>query len=129
MAVFEVVVDSSVWIDVLNEKPSADLEDVLARGVAVIPPIVVAELVAGASTVRHREALEELLQEIVVHETSLQHWIEVGDLRRRLKHAGVTVTVPDAHVAQTAIDRRALLLTRDAIFLKIAKHSALRLYS
>jgi len=61
-----------------------------------------------------------------VHETPLEHWIRVGDLRRRLAGRGVSVSTPDAHVAQCALDRGALLLSRDAIFLRIAQTSELR---
>jgi predicted nucleic acid-binding protein len=39
----------------------------------------------------------------------------------------VTVSVPDAHVAQCALDRDALLLTRDAIFEAMARLIPLRL--
>jgi len=40
---------------------------------------------------------------------------------------GLSVTIPDAHVAQCALDRDAILLTRDGVFGKIAKHVPLRL--
>ena len=61
-----------------------------------------------------------------MHETPLEHWIRVGDLRRRLADRGVSVSTPDAHVAQCALERGALLLTRDAVFLRIAQTSELR---
>jgi predicted nucleic acid-binding protein len=50
----------------------------------------------------------------------------VGDLRRHLADKGVSVSTPDAHIAQCAIDREALLLTRDAVFERIAKVTTLR---
>ena len=63
---------------------------------------------------------------IPVHWTPLAHWIYVGQLRRRLADKGLSVSTPDAHVAQCALDRDALLLARDAIFKRIAEHSGLR---
>lgn len=51
----------------------------------------------------------------------------VGDLRRNLKLHGLNVTIPDAHIAQCALDRNAPLITRDAIFRRIAEHVPLRL--
>lgn len=60
-----------------------------------------------------------------MHPTPLAHWIAVGDLRQRLRRRGLTVTIPDAHIAQCAIDREAILLTRDAIFAAVAKHAPL----
>jgi predicted nucleic acid-binding protein len=50
----------------------------------------------------------------------------VGDLRRGLAAKGVAVSTPDAHVAQCAIDRDALLLSRDGVFKEIAKATRLR---
>src|SRR5262249_3417379 len=101
----------------------------LARGVVVLPPIVVAELISGARRTRDRAALEDMLHELPLHETPRSHWVRVGDLRRSLRARGVTVSTPDAHVAQCAIDRDAILLARDAIFAHVARHSSLRLQS
>ena len=122
-----VVVDTSVWIDFFAGSRAESLEEALAGGAAVMPPIVVAELVSGASTGAQRSAIGELLQDAPIHETPLDHWIRVGDLRAALARKGLAVSVPDAHVAQCALDRDAVLLTSDAIFAKIARHTALRL--
>src|SRR5881409_950089 len=109
ISVAGVVVDTSVWIDVFSGTDSHNVEDAVAAGIAVIPPLVVAELVSGATTPRQREAIGELLQDAPIHETSLAHWIRVGDLRRSLARKGLSVTIPDAHVAQCALDRDAIL--------------------
>ena len=122
-----VVVDTSAWIDFFAGRKAELLEEALASGAAVMPPIVIAELVSGATTAEQRSAIGALFQDAPIHETLLDHWIRVGDLRAALGRHGVTVTVPDAHVAQCALDRDAVLLTRDAIFTKIAAHSRLRL--
>jgi maltooligosyltrehalose trehalohydrolase len=55
--------------------------------------------------------------------------LRVGELRGHLGARGVSVSTPDAHVAQCAIDRDAFLLSRDAIFRLVAKHSPLKLAS
>lgn len=123
----EIVVDTSVWIEALAGTKIRSVEDALADGSAVIPPLVIAELVTGAATMAMREAIGEFLQDSWVHETPLEHWIHVGDLRRLLARKGLNVTVPDAHVAQCALDRDAVLLSSDGIFADIAKHAPLRL--
>jgi predicted nucleic acid-binding protein len=122
-----VIADTSVWIDFLAGRPTPSLEEALARSVVVLPPIVVGELVSGARRAGDRAAIEDLLRELPIHETPRSHWVRVGDLRRMLRTKGVTVSTPDAHVAQCAIDRDAILLARDAIFPRIARHSGLRL--
>lgn len=91
-----------------------------------LPPLVVAELISGARLARQRSAIADLVKDLPVHDTPVDHWIRVGDLRRRLAEKGVAVSTPDAHVAQCAIDRDALLLTRDSVFRRIAKDTSLR---
>ncbi len=122
-----VVVDTSVWIDFLAGVPVPELEDALTRGVVVLAPVVVAELISGARRPRDRAAIADLVQELSLHETPLDHWVRVGELRRDLRDHGVSVSTPDAHVAQCAIDRDAALLSRDAVFRRIARHSQLKL--
>lgn len=122
-----VVIDTSVWIDYLAGAKIQSVDNAVNDDAAVIPPLVVAELVTGALTSAMREAIGELLQEVLVHETPLEHWIDVGILRGSLARKGVNVSVPDAHVAQCALDLDAVLLTTDGIFGSIAKHAPLRL--
>jgi tRNA(fMet)-specific endonuclease VapC len=121
-----VVADTSVWIELFARRAAPMLEGALREGSVVLPPIVVAELISGARRARDRTSIQSLIEELPVHETPLDHWIRVGDLRRRLASRGVAVSTPDAHVAQCALDRGALLLSRDAIFLRIAAASELR---
>lgn len=120
------VADTSIWIDFLAGRPATALEEALAQGTVVLPPLVVAELISGAGKRADRLAIGELLQELAVHDTPLEHWIGVGDLRRTLKEKGLNVSTPDAHIAQCALDRDAVLLTRDAVFRRIARVTKLR---
>jgi predicted nucleic acid-binding protein len=99
----------------------------LAHGAVVLSPIVVAELIAGARLARDRAAIADLVAQFVLHDTPLDHWVRVGELRRQLRTQGLTVSTPDAHVAQCALDRKAVLLSRDAIFPKMARHCPLRI--
>lgn len=123
----DVIVDSSLWIEGLRGQTIAEIEAAIADGTIVLPPLVVAELLSGDLTPQDREFIGDLLQEFSLHETPLRHWMLVGELRRFLAARGVNVTIPDAHVAQCAIDRDAKLLSRDDIFVLIAKHTSLRL--
>jgi len=121
------VADTSVWIDFLAGRPVPALEEGLAQGAVLLPPIVVAELISGARRERQRAAIIDLVEDLPVHGTPREHWIRVGDLRRRLAERGVSVSTPDAHVAQCAIDQDAILLSRDAVFRDISKATSLRL--
>ena len=121
-----VIIDTSVWIDFFAGRSTSAIEDALAQGAVVLSPVVVAELVSGARRPKERAAIADLARDIALHETPLAHWIRVGELRRHLKDKGLTVSTPDAHVAQCALERDALLLSRDAIFQQIARVSSLR---
>jgi predicted nucleic acid-binding protein len=124
-----VVVDTSVWIDFLTGLSTPALEEALSNGLVVLPPLVVAELVSGARQQQEREAIEYFIEKLLLHETPLAHWIRVGELRRTLRNKGLSVSTPDAHVAQCALDREAVLLSRDAVFRSIARHAPLRIHS
>ena len=121
------IVDTSAWIDFFGGQSIPLLEDALALGAVVLPPIVVAELVSGARREPDRAALVDLLEDLPIHETPREHWIQVGELRRRMIEAGDPISTPDAHVAQCALDRDAPLLARDRAFYRIARHTTLRL--
>ena len=95
-------------------------------GAVVLPPIVIAELVSGARSAHDRRAVIDVLRDLPAHETPTDHWLRVGELRRRLRGKGESISTPDAHVAQCALDRDALLLSRDAVFERIARLEPLR---
>lgn len=67
------VADTSVWIDFFAGRPTPVLEDALSQGTVVLPPLVVAELISGAARKSDRIAIGELLQELPVHDTPLEH--------------------------------------------------------
>ena len=120
-----IVVDTSVWIDFFGGRPAERLDDALQVGSIVIPPIVVAELLGGVKSSDRAEMLE-LLTDMEIAATPFAHWTAVGDLRATLQRRGLTVSVPDAHVAQCAIDRDGLLLSQDAVFTRMAAFVPLR---
>ncbi|HUR80058.1 MAG TPA: PIN domain-containing protein [Thermoanaerobaculia bacterium] len=121
-----VIVDSSTVVDFLHGRSSPALERAITDATLVLSPLVIAEILSGDATPAQRELVADLLQESPVHATPLEHWMNVGALRRILRTKGLNVTLPDAHVAQCALDLDATLLTRDEIFAGIAKHTALR---
>ena len=120
-----VVVDTSAWIDFFAGRPTERLEEALRLGSVALTPVVVAELLSGVRG-RDRAAMIDLLADLELVATPLAHWIAVGDLRATLARRGLSVSTPDAHVAQCALDMDALLLSQDAVFTRIADATALR---
>jgi predicted nucleic acid-binding protein len=121
------VADTSVLIDHVNGRGVRALDLALANELVIVPPLAISELVSGATRRVETTAIAELIPRLRMHDTDLRHWIAVGDLRRDLAAHGLNLTIPDAHVAQCAIDLDATLITRDAIFRRIAEHVPLRL--
>lgn len=122
-----VVADTSEWIEYLAGRPAQLFEQCLEAQSIVVPPIVVTELLTGARSREEHMVLEDLLIDLPMHDNNFLHWARVGDLRRTLRSKGLSVRASDAHVAQCALDRGAPLLTRDAVFWKIAAHTKLRI--
>ena len=71
----DVIVDSSVWIDVLAGTTIAAVESAIADGTVVLTPIVVAELFSGDLTRDQSAKVGELLQDFELHDADLGHWM------------------------------------------------------
>jgi tRNA(fMet)-specific endonuclease VapC len=121
------VVDTSSWVAYFAGRRVPALEEALDEARVLLPPLVAAELMSGAMSRRQRGALESLLADLMPCETPLEHWFRVGALRRTLAAKGLSLSTPDAHVAQCAIDAGARLLTEDRVFARIASLTALRM--
>jgi predicted nucleic acid-binding protein len=121
------VADTSVLIDHVNGRGVRALDLALAGELLILPPLVISELVSGATRGNETAAIAELIPNLKIHETDKRHWIAVGDLRRDLASHGVNLTIPDAHVTQCAIDLDATLITRDKVFDLVSHYIPLRL--
>lgn len=121
------VVDTSCWIAYFAGDGSELIDEALSAGNVRLPPIVAAELLSGQLSAGERSDLESLLGDLTPCPADLGHWFRVGALRSRLRAKSVSVSTPDAHVAQCALDASAVLLSEDKVFERIASHAALRL--
>ena len=121
------VVDTSSWITYFAHTASSVIDEALAEGRVHLPPIVAAELLSGKMTPRQRTQLESFLLDLPICEQKLEHWMRVGKFRAHLFSKGLSVSTPDAHIAQCAIDLEGELLSEDQVFSKIAQKTSLRL--
>ncbi|HWZ88879.1 MAG TPA: PIN domain-containing protein [Polyangiaceae bacterium] len=122
------VVDTSVWVDFFRGVPLVPLEDALHDGLVVLAPLVAAELLSAPLSKSERRSLVAFVRDLPLHPASLDHWLAVGTLRAQSLKKGLSVSTPDAHIAECAIEANALLWSSDAIFRKLAKVSSLRLF-
>lgn len=121
------VVDTSAWISYLRGSASPILEVALKEGRAYLTQVVAAELLSSFRPESKRESFVTFLRELPLSDGSLEHWIRVGALRAMLLKRGLSVSIPDAHIAQATLDLDGYLLSQDAIFAKIVKYAGLRL--
>ncbi len=121
------VIDTSSWIGILAGGAPEGVQRALRAGRVVLPPVVAAELLSGRMPPRRRAELRQALHGLLPFPADLAHWFRVGDLRAELAARGVTLSVPDAHVAQCALDLDGELMTEDGIFGLVARHAPLRL--
>ena len=115
------VIDTSSWISYFAGEGADLVEDALEEARVHLPAVVAAELLSGRMSARRRADLESLLADLPACGEKLDHWLRVGKLRADLSRRGLSVSTPDAHVAQCALDLDAELLTEDAVFLRIAR--------
>jgi hypothetical protein len=121
------VVDTSSWIAWLAGGGSPLVDEALEEGRLHLPVIVAAELLSGRLEASERAELRDMLSDLPALGTDPEHWFRVGQLRADLRARGLSVSTPDAHVAQCALDEGGVLLTEDRVFEKIAKVLPLRL--
>lgn len=121
------VVDTSAWISYFKGQENEDLDLALREGRVYLPSIVIAELLSGKIKPHLRLQLQEFLSELPICDASFNHWVKVGELRAKLLAKGFSISTPDAHIAQCALDLKCYLLSEDKIFNKIAKTTGLRL--
>jgi tRNA(fMet)-specific endonuclease VapC len=115
------VVDTSSWIAWLAGGGSSLVEEALEEGRLHLPVIVAAELLSGRLDASERAGLQDMLSDLPAVGTDPEHWFRVGKLRAELRAKGLSVSTPDAHVAQCAIDTGGVLLTEDRVFERIAR--------
>ena len=124
-----VVADTSEWIEHLAGRPAPLFGQCLESRAIIVPLITVTELTSGARTREEFMVIEDLFEGLPHHQATFHYFSRAGELRRLMREKGLSVSPSDALVAQCSLDRDAPLLTRDAVFWKIAAHTTLRIAS
>ncbi len=129
-----IVVDTSVWIDVLNERDTPQA----ARCIALIEggepialtDIVVTEILQGLRSDREARLVERYLRAFpILRLDGLDDFVLAADLYRAARRAGVTIRKTlDCLIAAPCVRTGAPLLHADTDFDQLAKCTPLRLY-
>ena len=127
------VVDSNTWADYFNGTGSVYVERLdqaltNEEDLAILP-VIITEVLQGFRSdagFRHAEAVMTL---IPVIQPDLGCHVRAAALFRSLRQRGISVRgAVDCIIAQTCIDYGAELLSPDADFERIARHSKLRIW-
>ena len=127
------IVDSNTWADFFNGVQSVhvqrlDLALEREEDLAILP-IIVTEVLQGFRTDTGFQRARRLLIALPVIKPGLDCHVRAARLFRSLRRKGITVRgAVDCVIAQTCLDIKGKLLSPDADFEHIARHTPLRLW-
>ncbi|RLD97581.1 MAG: PIN domain nuclease [Aquificota bacterium] len=120
-----ILVDTSVWIDVLRDRKGKVVEafrKIIGDDLYVLARFTQLELLQGAKDDYEWRKLEEYLETQIYLEATERTWVEAARIYYDLRRKGITVNSPiDCCIAQLAIENGVTLLHRDQDFEKIEK--------
>lgn len=111
-----IAVDTSSWIAFLSGADGPDVrlvEHALAERQASLPPVVLTELLSDP---RLPDRVAGFLTELPLLAPTDGYWQRAGTLRSRVIAARRKAPLADTLIAQTCLDHRVRLVTRDADF-------------
>ena len=129
-----IVVDTSVWIDVLNgsSSPQADrcVELIESGEPVALTDVILTEVLQGLRTEREARIVERHLRDFpILRLEGLEDFVLAADLYRSARRAGVTIRKTlDCLIAAPCIRVGAPLLHADADFDRLATCTPLRIW-
>jgi predicted nucleic acid-binding protein len=111
-----VAIDSSSLIGYLNGRSGRDtsaLSKVLAAGDAVLPPLVVTEVLSLPDV---SADVVQLLGTFALLPVRPGYWERAGRLRARVAASGRRARIADTLIAQSCVDHEVPLITADGAF-------------
>lgn len=122
-----IAIDTSSWSAYLQGDSGADVQEVelaLERGHAVLPPVVLCELLSDPKLPL---PAAKLFLQLPVLDLVDGYWERSGRLRAKVLAKGLRARLADALIAESCIDHRVALVTRDSDFRHFAKVGGLEL--
>jgi predicted nucleic acid-binding protein len=129
-----IVVDTSVWIDVLNERDSPPakrcVELIKAGEPIALTDIVITEILQGLRSDREARLVERYLRAFpILRLEGVDDFVLAAELYRRARRAGVMIRKTlDCLIAAPCVRTGAPLLHADTDFDRLAKCTPLRVF-
>ncbi|MCG8344527.1 MAG: PIN domain nuclease [Chlorobiales bacterium] len=125
-----ILVDTSVWIEVLRDRQGDVVESFRKKThgeILVLSRFAQLELLQGAKSGDEWKLLEKYLSTQFYLEATEKTWVDAARIFFELRRKGITVRSSiDCCIAQIALEHDALLLHKDADFDRIASIRPLR---
>ena len=122
-----IALDTSSAIAFLSGGHGGDVsavEDALRNRQGVFPPVVVTELLSDPIV---RPEIGTLILSVPRLEVLDGYWERAGELRARLLRRGLKARLADSLIAQSCLDHKVALVTRDRDFRNFVNYAGLRL--
>jgi hypothetical protein len=106
-----------------DDGPDVDLLDqALERGIVVLPPVVLTEMLSYPAL---EPEVADLVRDLSVLETHRGFWERAARLRAGILVPGLRARLADTLISQSCLDHEVPLITRDRDFRHFADHSGL----
>ena len=127
-----ILVDTSVWVDVLRNRAAVVAPTLRALMVGVVrvftTGLVIQEVLQGAVVPSQAARISTMLSSLPYASATRETHLRAAALYRKLRAAGVTVPSIDVTLAQLALDLRARVWSLDDHFVAIASASKLKIF-
>lgn len=126
-----VLIDSSVWIEVLREKGSLKyrekVNELLADNHIAICGVIIVELLGGVRSKSEYAEFKQELDSLHYLETTKNNYFYAAEISYSLRNKGFKIPATDALIAAVAIENKCRLFHKDKHFDIIAKYSNLKI--
>lgn len=122
-----VIADTSAWVAFLRGEWAATFELSLEACRLELPSLVKLELLGAPMSAQCRKKLEDALAPLPLISLDDFHARKAAELKASLEERGIFLNARDAALLFCVLDRNALLLTRDPLFLSLEKTCNLRI--
>ena len=124
------LLDTSVWIHYLRRPGDESVHELVAglldSNRAATCPIIILELLRGASSPKMFRYLKESLGVLPLFDVSRHVWSRSCELGFNLRMKGISIPTTDLIIAAVAIHEDIPIVSRDRHFELIASHSSLK---
>ena len=122
-----IALDTSSLIAYLEGQEGADVdavEEALLLGIAVLPPVVLTELLSSPTA---DEDTKALIRQLPLLQVAPGYWERAATLRAGILAKRLRANLADTLISQSCLDHDLPLVTRDRDFRHIAAHGGLML--